>query len=316
MGSIILSPQQLGGLLDILVHHETYSEAESFKDPDAIEHYGYPFDISAQKKGSEDEKSLSPLLQLLLTRLVLPIPAIRDLPTEFWTTKFRNLMRRLGEADLSESYDKGTLGSRKRLASAASVIHECITRGLLTGVPNDKLPDLNQKYDVHKAEDLIKAWDDVTQHLVYGNLIEELFDQFAKSPNIEDHSPAVKAAIDFAIIYIATFLHHLFVLSAEGPYLLKLIDNVHSLVPYTVIGQTLRVGNAGTMISAMVRLFLAKVSVGAVSNWLGLTQNASDGMNLMQRCVFTHYLERSHSNHRKNNISRVRMGHRRFSQDH
>ncbi|KAI1781351.1 PX-associated-domain-containing protein [Hypoxylon cercidicola] len=286
MSSATLSPQQLEALLDILVHHETYSEVQSFKDPAAIEKYGYPFDASApKKKSSETQRSSSPLLQLLLTRLVLPVPGIRDLPSEFWSSKFRNLMRRFAEANLSESYDKGTLGSRKRLASAASVIHECITRGLLSGVPNNALPNLNGKYDVHTAQDLTRAWDDVVQHLVYGDLVDELFDEFTKTTSIENHSPAVEAAVESAIIYIATFLHHLFVHSAEGPYLLKLLSNVHSLVPYTVVGQTLRVGNAGTMINAMVRLFLAKVSVGAISNWLGFTQNASDGMNLFQRII-------------------------------
>ncbi|KAI1454044.1 hypothetical protein F4805DRAFT_441392 [Annulohypoxylon moriforme] len=286
MSSIILSPQQLGALLDILVHHETYSEVKSFKYPEAIENYGHPFDVPSQtRNGSWSGRSLSPLLQLLFTRLVLPIPGVRDLPTEFWADKFRSIMKRFGEADLSDSYDKGTLGSRKRLASAASVIHESVTRGLLSGISDGKLPNLHGTYDLHTAGDLERAWDDVIQHLVYGNLLDELFDHLTKTPNLEDHSPAINAAVDYAIIYIATFLHHLFVYSAEGPYLLKLIDNVHGLIPYTVIGQTLRLGNAGTMINAMVKLFLAKVSVGAISNWLGFTQNASDGMNLLQRII-------------------------------
>ena len=78
-------------------------------------------------------------------------------------------------------------------------------------------------------------------------------------------------------------MHHILVLSAEGPYLLKLAENVHRLVPYSMMKQTLRIGNAATMLNGMLKLFLAKVSVGAVSNWLGLTQNADDGMNLLQR---------------------------------
>jgi len=74
-----------------------------------------------------------------------------------------------------------------------------------------------------------------------------------------------------------------FVLSPQGPYLLKLAENVHKLVPYSVIRQTLRIGNAATMIAGMMKLLLAKMSVGSISNWLGLTQNADDGMNLLQR---------------------------------
>ncbi|KAI5855091.1 PX-associated-domain-containing protein [Durotheca rogersii] len=289
MSSAVLSPVQLDALLDILVHHETYAEAESFKDPEAIEHYGYPFEACCRNgEASGGQKSASPLLQLLLTRLVLTMPGIRDLSPEFWADKFRNIMRKFGEAELSESYDKGTLGSRKRLVSAASAIHECVTRGLLSGVrlPDDyQLPDLRGKYNLQVASDLARAWDDVVQHLVYGNLIDELFDQFMETSNLEGHSPAVEAAVNHAVIYVATFLHHLFVLSAEGPYLLKLLDSVHTLIPYSAIGQTLRIGNAGTMVNAMVRLFLAKISVGALSNWLGLTQNAADGMNLMQKII-------------------------------
>jgi len=79
-------------------------------------------------------------------------------------------------------------------------------------------------------------------------------------------------------------VHHVFVLSPEGPYLLKLLENVHRLLPYSMIKQTLRIGNAATMLNGMVRLLLAKMGVGALSNWVGLTQNADDGMNLLQRC--------------------------------
>ena len=52
-----------------------------------------------------------------------------------------------------------------------------------------------------------------------------------------------------------------------------------------MIRQTLRVGNAATMVNGMARLLLAKIGVGALSNWVGLTHNADDGMNLLQRYV-------------------------------
>jgi hypothetical protein len=81
-------------------------------------------------------------------------------------------------------------------------------------------------------------------------------------------------------------LHHVIVLSPEGPYLLKLLENVHRLLPYSMVKQTLRIGNAATMLSGMMRLLLAKMGVGAISNWVGLTQNAADGMNLLQRYGF------------------------------
>lgn len=279
-----LNTLQLGALLDILVHNETYSEVQSFQNPEAIEAYGWPF-VDCDSKGNPVKPlahSSSPLLQLLLTRLVLGAPAARDLSTEFWSVKFKGIMKQFGDAGLSDSYDKGTLGTRKRLATAASVIHEAVTKALLTGVSYSELPNPHGHYDITNADGLTRAWHDSICNLVYGDLIDEIFDQLTQTKDLEAHSPALKGGIDYAILYIATFLHQIFALSAEGPDLLKLIENVHKLVPYTVIGQTLRLGNAASMINAMSRLFLSKVSIGAVSNWIGLTSNAADGMNLSE----------------------------------
>ena len=46
--------------------------------------------------------------------------------------------------------------------------------------------------------------------------------------------------------------------------------------------QTLRVGNVATMISGMVKLLLAKMSVGSLTNWIGWSVGADEGMNLLQ----------------------------------
>jgi hypothetical protein len=50
-----------------------------------------------------------------------------------------------------------------------------------------------------------------------------------------------------------------------------------------MIKQTLRVSNAATMINGMMKLLLAKLSLTSVTNWVGITQNPDDGLNLLQR---------------------------------
>jgi hypothetical protein len=76
-------------------------------------------------------------------------------------------------------------------------------------------------------------------------------------------------------------------MSPDGQYLLRLLENVHRLIPYTMARQTLRVGNAATMINGMVRLILTKISVTAITNFIGLTNNSNDGMNLLQQIIST-----------------------------
>lgn len=282
-----LTSTQLHALFDILTHHETYREVQSFKSPKAITVYGYPFKLEASQRSPPTYKpdSSSPLLQLLLTRCVLTVPGMSDLPPDFWSSKFQGIMIGLANADLSESYDKGTLGTRKTIAALASVIHEAVTRGLLGGVAKGQgRIDLQKaEYDTTQASELARAWVECIHELVHGDLADELFDHFSKDKDFEAHSPAIKATVDYAILHGASLLHHILVLSPEGQYLIKLIQNVHNLVPYTMVRQTLRIGNAASMLNGMIKIFLAKISVGAVTNFLGLTKDADDGMNLMQR---------------------------------
>lgn len=285
--SSTLTSAQLHALLDILSHNETYREAESFKYPHAVREYGYPFNYEAPQNGPPSYKpeSSSPLLQLLLTRCILTVPGMSDLPSDFWHRKFQGIMTGLADADLSESYDKGTLGTRKTLAALASVVHEAVTRGILGGVAKGQgnIDLKSAKYDTAQASELERAWDECVRELVHGNLADEIFDHFIKTDDFESLSPAVKAATDYAILHLASLLQHILVFSSEGQYLVKLVQNVHNLVPYTMVRQTLRIGNAATMLSGMMRIFLAKMSVGAVTNFLGWTKDADDGMNLMQR---------------------------------
>ncbi|KAK4234887.1 PX-associated-domain-containing protein [Achaetomium macrosporum] len=285
----ILTPSQLHALFDILTHHETYAEVESFKDPSTISEYGYPFAQNgpgSRSAPSYATDSVAPLLAGLLRSIVLSFPGVRDLPAEFWHVRFQGVLGKLAEAELSESYDKGALGTRKTLATAASAIHEVVSRGTLGGVHRVTNGDIHSEYDTSKAEDLVRAWEDVVQQLVYGDLVEELFACAAEKQSLEEHSPGVRAAADYILIHLATLMHYVFVLSPEGPYLLKLLENVHRLLPYSMVKQTLRIGNAATMLNGMMRLLLAKIGVGALSNWVGLTQNADDGMNLLQRVIW------------------------------
>jgi hypothetical protein len=81
-----------------------------------------------------------------------------------------------------------------------------IGRGALGGVKRTHRPETKPKgdkegeYDRTKAADLVRAWDDVVEGLVYGGLVDEMFDHFSKTDDLESHSPVIKAAAEYAII--------------------------------------------------------------------------------------------------------------------
>ena len=196
MASSPLSPAQTHALFDVLIHHQLYAEIEAFKHPDAIDHYGFPF---AKQDGVQ---TTAPLLQNMLNKFALRLPGVNQLPLAFWQDKVRVLVKKLAEAELSESYDKGAIGARKALATAASSLLEYVARGMLGGYPqkHDPADDKPAEYDTARPPDVLRAWDDAVCGLIYGHLLDHLFDKVAESDKLEHHSSLVQAAHEYLLL--------------------------------------------------------------------------------------------------------------------
>lgn len=193
MSSPTLSPTQAHALFDILTHHETYAEIEQFKSPEAIKGYGPPFQ-------SNGRSSTSPVLQGLLSKFILNLPGARDLSQEFWRRKIQVIVEQLGEAELSESYDKGSIGARKTLATAISTLLEYLARGYLGGCPKQADQNTDRKYDTFKPGDVMRAWNDFVQQCVHGDMIDKLTKRLSETDKLEDHSPLVQAAHEYVLV--------------------------------------------------------------------------------------------------------------------
>lgn len=187
-----LTAEQANALFDVLTHRETYNEIEEFKIPGAIKHYGPPF--------QEDLKSSkSPILQTLLSKFVLKLPGLRDVSPRFWQTQVEDLIQELSESELSESYDKGVLGIRKTLATAISALIEYPTRGCLGGFPKRDLPE-SKEYDKSNPDDVLQAFQDFLQQMIYGDLIDQLFVKAAETGDLSQHDSLVQAAHEFIVV--------------------------------------------------------------------------------------------------------------------
>ncbi|KAF3228883.1 hypothetical protein TWF106_006401 [Orbilia oligospora] len=258
MSPVSLTPAQSHALLDILTHRETYTaEIELFKTPGIINSY-------------------------------VPIPGLRDISQDFWSKRIQPLIDDLAKANLSESYDKGSMGIRKTLATAVSALIEYPARGVLGGMPGREIkPDPNRVYDVNHQQDLVDAWREFMRQVVYGDLLDRLFEKAAQSDDLQAHNDLVIAAHQHIVVNLASLAHYVLVTSPKGQTLLSLVERTNKLIPYRIVRQTLKVGNAATMISGMTRLVLAKVSIGTLTNWIGWSSGADEGMNLLQTIIYT-----------------------------
>lgn len=187
-----LTPVQSYALLDILTHYNTYSEIREFRRPGALDHYGPPF--TAEKK----KESTSPALQALLSRFVLDLPGIKDVPEAFWKVQIHELIESLEKANLSESYDKGVIGSRKTLSTAVSALIEYPVRGTFGGFA--EVDDGNDEYDLHSAEDLSRGFRNFVDRCIYGTVLEDLVKKAAETDKLEEHGKLIKAVHEFVLV--------------------------------------------------------------------------------------------------------------------
>ncbi|KAK5950284.1 hypothetical protein OHC33_008753 [Knufia fluminis] len=274
-----LTPAQSSALLDILTHYETYAEIREFRRSGVLDHYGPPFTKEAKTP------SPTPALQALVSRFLLDIPGLRDVPEDFWTVQIHNIIEAMQEANLSESYDKGTVGSRRTLSTAVSSLIEYPVRGTFGGFA--EIDDPNDNYDLQSADDLSRGFRNFVDQCIYGTVLDDLVKKAAETDKLEEHGKLIKAVHEFVLVNLASFMHYTLILSPKGQYLLKLVDNANKLIPYMALRQTLKIGNIATMISALMKLILAKMSVASITNWIGLTATEDDGMNLLQQVIST-----------------------------
>ena len=192
MASPQLTSSQSQALFDILTHHEAYAEIRALRNPATIATFGAPLE-------PENTTSSSPLVQTLLQRFLLVLPGLRDVSSEFWTRDVKGLATALDDANLSESYDKGSIGIRRTLSTAIAAMVEYVSRGTLGGYPKSSV-DRDRQYDLDNPDDVIAAWDDFLQQIIYGDLMDRMFKKAAETDKLSEHELVVQAGVKYALV--------------------------------------------------------------------------------------------------------------------
>ncbi|CAE6412799.1 unnamed protein product [Rhizoctonia solani] len=251
-----LTPTQAHALFNFLTHTQTLAEMQALKVPGRVSNSGPPF--SPKLGPSVGETLPLPILNFLLRRLALTLPGFQDVPKDVWSQHAQQILEALAAQDLSDSFDKGSISKRKILGFAVVIVAEYAVRGALGGVPGrGSLREKTQdKWDPNNPSDVLHAWDEMIYGFAYGTQMDELVELTAQTDDLTKLPPMLQAAHQFATMTCASFLHYLLVVNPAGPTLVTLIKRVHGLLPYGLLRQTLRVSNAATLLSAVLRIFL------------------------------------------------------------
>jgi hypothetical protein len=187
-----LDAEQASALFDILTHYDTYAEIRDFRQPGSLKHYGPPFAVEHERP------STSPALQALVSRFLLTLPGLKDLPEDFWKVQCQDIIENFEASNLSESYDKGVIGIRKTLATAISALIEYPVRGTYGGFA--EIDGKDRQYDTTKADDLARAFRDFMDQCIHGTVLEDLVEKASKTDDLQQHKPLIKAVHEFVLV--------------------------------------------------------------------------------------------------------------------
>ncbi|KAK5044564.1 hypothetical protein LTR84_010688 [Exophiala bonariae] len=115
-------------------------------------------------------------------------------------------------------------------------------------------------YDIarQRAAELDTYMEKFRRDIVESNGLTKLFSEIKTKEKIEDLSPEYQKFAEWLRIEVAATIYHLFLAEDNSPELFAQAKRIHSLVPYTVLKNVIRIANPAAVMSGVLDLFLAQ----------------------------------------------------------
>ncbi|ETI26545.1 hypothetical protein G647_03322 [Cladophialophora carrionii CBS 160.54] len=123
-----------------------------------------------------------------------------------------------------------------------------------------RLEEQRKFYDIarKRAAELDTYMETFRRNIVEANGLTKLFAEIREKEKIEDLSPEYQKFAEWLRIEVAATIYHLFLAEDNSPELFAQAKRIHSLVPYTVLKNAIRIANPAAVMSAVLDLFLAQ----------------------------------------------------------
>ncbi|OQV08873.1 hypothetical protein CLAIMM_13087 [Cladophialophora immunda] len=150
-----------------------------------------------------------------------------------------------------------------------------------------RLEEQRKFYDIarKRAAELDTYMEKFRRNIVEANGLTKLFAEIRSKEKLEDLSPEYQKFAEWLRIEVAATIYHLFLAEDNSPELFAQARRIHSLVPYTVLKNVIRIANPAAVMSGVLDLFLAQ-PFGARSLLQRIfAQTLADGIRQFQRSI-------------------------------
>ncbi|KAI1992307.1 hypothetical protein LOZ54_001788 [Ophidiomyces ophidiicola] len=150
-----------------------------------------------------------------------------------------------------------------------------------------RIEEQNQFYEIarKRAQELDIYMEQFRRDIVENNGLTKLFQEIRIKETVEDLSPQYQKFAEWLRIEVAATLYHLFLAEDNSPELFAQAKRIHSLIPYTIMKNVIRIANPAAVMSGVLDLFLAQ-PFGSRSLLQRIFSMAiHDGMKVFQKSI-------------------------------
>ncbi|KAM4054876.1 PX-associated domain-containing protein [Hirsutella rhossiliensis] len=136
-----------------------------------------------------------------------------------------------------------------------------------------------------RAADLDEYMEQFRRDIVERNGLTMLFKEIKEKETIEDLSIQYRKFAEWLRIEVAAVIYHLFLAEDNSPEMFAQAKRIHSLIPYSVIKNVIRIANPAAVMSSILDVFLAQPfgTRSLMQRIFSLTLN--DGIKSFQRSI-------------------------------
>ncbi|KAI3401576.1 hypothetical protein diail_10177 [Diaporthe ilicicola] len=123
-----------------------------------------------------------------------------------------------------------------------------------------RMDEQKQFYEIarKRAADLDIYMEQFRQEIVDANGLTKLFQEIKDKETIQDLSIQYQKFAEWLRIEVAATIYHLFLAEDNSPELFAQAKRIHSLIPYTIIKNIIRIANPAAVMSSILDVFLAQ----------------------------------------------------------
>ncbi|KKY38314.1 putative px domain-containing protein [Diaporthe ampelina] len=123
-----------------------------------------------------------------------------------------------------------------------------------------RMDEQKQFYEIarKRAAELDIYMEQFRQEIVDANGLTKLFQEIKDKETIQDLSIQYQKFAEWLRIEVAATIYHLFLAEDNSPELFTQAKRIHSLIPYTIIKNIIRIANPAAVMSSILDVFLAQ----------------------------------------------------------